>query len=260
MPRLDRLTSPQVGDLAAANALCLLPIGQVEEHGPHLPTGTDAVIAGRIVEAAAQRLHPDPPTLWLPTVWTGYSGRELQQWPGTVRIRTRVFADLIFDLVGSLVQMGFRKVIAVNGHGHHPGILEMVAREVADELGVYMAVVDVAKLAAEAVRTHRQSAPGGCIHGCEFETALMLHLGEPVDMSLAPEGDEFRYNSPSVPGDGFAGSKLAFWSTWGIQQSRTGVYGAPALATPEFGAQVYEAAVERLVAFGREYWSFTPTP
>lgn len=258
MPAFASLTSPQIGALVSQNALCLLPIGQVEEHGRHLPTGTDVVIATRVVEVAAERLHPDPPTLTLPGIWTGYSGKELQQWPGTIRVRTRVVADLVLDVVTSLTEMGFRRIILVNGHGHHPGILEMVAREVADETGVYIAVADVAKLAAEAVRAHRKSEPGGCIHGGEFETSLMLHLGEPVDMSQATDVDVFRFESEFFPRDGFAGSKLAFWSTWGIQRSHTGIYGDPTVASHEFGKLVFEATVDKLVAFARHFWA-TPT-
>lgn len=253
MPAFTKLTSPQIGALAAQNALVMLPVGQLEQHGNHLPVGTDAVIAERVVLAAADALDADFPTLTLPTLWAGYSGRELLNWPGTIRVRTRVFADLVFDVVTSLANMGFPKVIVVNGHGHHPGILEMVAREVADETGVYIAVVDVAKLAAEAVQAHRKSAPGGCIHGGEFETSLMLHLGEPVDMTQATDEDIFTFESLFFPKDGFSGGKLAFWSTWGIQPSRTGIYGDPTVASAEFGETVFRAMVDKLIAFAREY-------
>lgn len=254
MPHWPQLTSPEIGALIERNALCLLPVGQVEEHGRHLPTGTDAVIAERTVLAAADRLHPDPCTLTLPALWTGYSGRELAAWPGTFRVRTRVVADLVFDVVKSLTDMGFANIILVNGHGHHPAILEMVAREIADETGVYIAVADVAKLAAKAVQEHRQSAPGGCIHGGEFETSLMLHFGERVDMTQATDEDLFRFESPFFPRDGFSGSKLAFRSTWGLQTSKTGIFGDPTVATAEFGAVVFEAMVETLVAFARDFW------
>jgi creatinine amidohydrolase len=253
MPDFATLTSPQIGDFAARNALCLLPIGQTEEHGPHLPTGTDTAIAARTVAAAAEQLNPDLPTLTLPPVWAGYSGRELATWPGTIRVRTRVIADYVFDIVQSLTQMGFSRIIIVSGHGHHPAILEMVAREIADATGVYIAVADVARLAADAVREHRKSAPGGCCHACEFETSLMLHFGEPVDMDAATDRDTIRFESPFFPRDGFSGSKLAFWSTWGIQRSETGAYGDPTVATEEFGEIVFAAMVEKLVAFARNY-------
>lgn len=258
MPDFSMLTSPQIGRLAEDNALCLLPVGQVEEHGRHLPTGTDTVIANSVVRAAADKLHPEPPTLVLPALWAGYSGKELTRWPGTIRVRTRVVADVVYDVVHSLTDMGFAKIIIVNGHGHHPAILEMVAREIADDTGVYIAVMDAAKLAAQAVQAHRRSAPGGCIHGGEFETSLMLHLGRPVDMDLATDEDTFTFESPCFPKDGFAGSKKAFWSTWGIQASKTGIYGTPSVATEEFGRVVFEAMVQELVEFSREYWR-TPT-
>ena len=82
MPQFAKLTSPQIGALAEQNALRLIPVGQLEEHGRHLPVGTDTAIAAAVVEAAEQRLHPDPPTVSLPPIWTGYSGKELAHWPG----------------------------------------------------------------------------------------------------------------------------------------------------------------------------------
>lgn len=258
MPDFTKLTSPQIGEYIAQNALILMPVGQTEEHGPHLSTGTDTCIANQTVLAAAEELNPDLPTLTLPPLWAGYSGRELANWPGTIRIRTRVVADLVFDIVTSLTEMGFSRIIIVNGHGHHPAILEMVAREVADATGVYIAVADVAKLAAEAVRQHRQSVPGGCCHACEFETSLMLHFGEPVDMEKATNEDIIKFESPFFPKDGFSGSKLAFWSTWGVQRSKTGAYGDPTVATRAFGEIVFSAMVENLIAFAKNYHATPP--
>jgi creatinine amidohydrolase len=252
MTAFASLTSPQLTEIIARHPLALLPVGQLEEHGPHLPLNADAVIAERVTAATAERLE-DLPCLLLPTVWSGYSGKELAHWAGTIRVRTRVFADLIFDIVQSLCDMGIQKIVTVNGHGHHPALLEMVAREIADATGVYIACADVAKMAAPAVQQHRQSPPGGCIHGCEFETSLMLHLGEPVDMSQAHDRDLFTYSSLNFPGDGFAGGKKAFWSTWGIQRSETGIYGDPTCATAEFGKLVFEETVTNLEAFCREY-------
>jgi len=257
MPEFASLTSPQLTEIIARRPLALLPIGQIEEHGPHLPINADAVIAECVTTSTAERLE-DLPCVFLPTVWSGYSGRELANWPGTIRVRTRVFADLIFDIVKSLCDMGIEKIVTVNGHGHHPALLEMVAREIADATGVYIACADVAKMAAPAVQQHRQSAPGGCIHGGEFETSLMLYLDEPVNMDGAHDGDMFRYASDNFPADGFAGSKKAFWSTWGIQRSETGIYGDPTCATVEFGKLVFDEAAKNLAAFCREYHAVPP--
>jgi creatinine amidohydrolase len=254
MPAFAELTSPQIADLIAQKPLALIPVGQLEEHGPHLPVNADALIAERITGALAERLE-DLPCLLLPTVWSGYSGKELAKWAGTIRLRTRVFADMMFDIIRSLTEMGIEKIVTVNGHGHHPALLEMVAREIADETGVYIACAEAAKMAAPAVQKHRKSVPGGCIHGCEFETSLLLYFGAKVDMSQAHNRDFFRYNTENFPGDGFSGSKQAFWSTWGIQRSETGIYGDPTVADAEFGRLVFEEAVKNLEGFCREYHS-----
>ena len=113
-------------------------------------------------------------------------------------------------------------------------------------------------MAARAVPKYRQSAPGGCIHGCEFETSMLLYFGANVDMSKAHNRDMFTYESQNFPGDGFSGSKKAFWSTWGIQRSETGIYGDPTLADPELGRLVFDEAVTNLDSFCREYHSVTP--
>jgi creatinine amidohydrolase len=247
------LTSPEIGQWVERGALALVPVGQVEEHGPHLPVNTDLVIAERTVEAAAALVHPDPPVLVLPGIWSGYSASVMQQWPGTIRLRTRVLADMVHDIVTSLVEMGFRRIVLLNAHGHHPALLEMVAREIGDETEVAIAVVDVAKMAADAVKRHRRSFPGGCIHGCEFETSLMLHFGERVDMAKAPADARFTYESENVPGDGFSGSKRAFWSTWAIQPTESGIYGDPTVASAETGRLIFESMVANVAGFLREY-------
>ncbi len=256
--RFAELTSPEIGTWLERGALALLPVGQIEEHGPHLPVNADLVIAERAAEAAAALVHPDPPVLLLPGVWSGYSATIMQQWPGTIRLRTRVLADMVHDIVLSLTEMGFRKIVLLNGHGHHPALLEMVAREIADETEVAIAVVEAAKMAAEAVRKHRKSPPGGCIHGGEFETSLMLHLGQRVEMSLAPADARFTYESENVPGDGFSGSKRAFWSTWAIQPTASGIYGDPTVASAETGRLIFESMVANVAGFMREYARHSP--
>jgi creatinine amidohydrolase len=247
------LTSPELAEHARAGALVVIPVGNVEQHGGHLPVNTDVVLADDLARAAADRVAGDIRVLVMPAVWTGYSGKEVAQWCGTIRVRSRVFADLMFDLCRSLIEMGFGRIVIVNGHGHHPALLEMVAREIADELGVYIAIVDVAKMAAEAFQACRKSPPGGAIHGGEFETSLMLHLGRRVEMTRATNEDMMRYRSAFCPGDGFAGSRKAFWSTWGLQRSRTGIYGDPTVASADTGKRVFEAAVEQCAAFFREF-------
>ncbi|HID96040.1 MAG TPA: creatininase family protein, partial [Candidatus Latescibacteria bacterium] len=185
---------PQLKKAVEANTLILLPIGQVEEHGRHLPVSTDATIATAVVKALAEVLVAEGvPTLVMPTLWTGYSSKELTRWPGTIRVRPQILIDIIYDICTSLVEMGFRKIILLSCHGHHTGLLRVVVRRIADDHGVYMALVSPAALSAERYNKVRKSERGGSVHGGEWETSLMLYLGEPVDMSQATKEDIMRY-------------------------------------------------------------------
>lgn len=247
------LTSPELDALAKRHALVLFPVGQIEEHGRHLPVDTDAVIAERVATAVAQRLADETPVLVMPTIWTGYSAKAMVRWAGTIRLRTSVFVGLVSDVCRSLIEMGLDRIVIINAHGHHPPLLETAVREIADDCGVHMAIVNVWSMGEEAFSAVRKSRPGGAIHGGEFETSLMLYFGAPVDMSKATDQDIMRYSSEFVPADGFAGSKKVFWSTWGIQESTTGIYGDPTVASAETGRVVFEAIVVNTARFVLEF-------
>lgn len=234
-------------------ALVLLPVGTIEEHGPHLPVSTDWVIARRVAEAVAEALRDEIPVLVMPAYWAGYSAREMARWPGTIRVQPETVIAVLFDICSSLIDMGFRKLVVIDCHGHHSGILNVVARKVADAHGVYMPVTSPARMSAEAFQRVRRSAQGGAIHAGEWETSLMLHFGEPVDMSKATAEDIMRYHSEFVAGDNFCGQSLVFWSTWGLQRSKTGVYGDPTVASAQTGKVIMEAIVERYCRFLREF-------
>lgn len=247
---------PKLQEAIDANTLIILPVGQVEEHGKHLPVSTDTAIVEAVGLCLAEALVAENvPTLVMPAVWSGYSTKDMTRWPGTMRIRPQVFMDLVFDICSSLIEMGFRKIMILSGHGHHTGPLRIVTRLIADAHDVYMALVWPASLAAERFGEVRQSGRGGSIHGGEYETALMLHLGQPVDMEQATDEDVMRYHSDFIAGDNFLGGQKVFWSTWGLQRSETGLYGDPTVATVETGQAIMEAIVINGVAFAKEFMS-----
>ena len=245
---------PQLHQAIESNALIILPVGQVEEHGKHLPVSTDTAIAEAVARRLAEALAgEDNSALVMPAVWSGYSTKEMTRWPGTMRIRPQVFMDLVFDICDSLIEMGFRKIVLLTSHGHHNGALRVVTRQIADAHNVYMALVSTAALGAQRFSEIRSSGRGGSIHGGEYETALMLHLGEPVDMDQATDEDVMRYHSDFVAGDNFMDGQRVFWSTWGLQESQTGVYGDPTVATAETGREVMDATIANGVAFVKEF-------
>jgi creatinine amidohydrolase len=247
-------TSPDIAEAIRRDALVILPVGQVEEHGPHLPVGTDTYIAEGIAKRLAAALDGEIPVVLLPTVWSAYSVDALGEWPGLIKVRTRVLIDLVYDIVASVLRMGFRKVLILNGHGNNPELLKTALRELADDFEETPILANVWSFGAGTFNSVRRSEPGGAIHAGEYETSLILAMGYPVDMSKAPSGDSFRFKSKFRSRDSFSGSDRVTWSTWKLQKSRTGVYGDPTVASIETGTKVLEAAVDELAEMAREYY------
>jgi len=199
-------------------------------------------------------LAPELPLLLMDTSRYGYSMQIMRQWPGTIVVRSRVFMDLIFDICRSVLDMGFDKLALLDCHGHHSGALNMVSRELCDATDKAVAVLSPAVLSRDEFNAVRQSPQGGAIHACEWETSLMLHLApDLVDMSKATDEDLMRYHSDFVAGDGFLGRQRVTWSTWYLQPSQSGAYGAPTCATAETGRIIMEAAVANGARFLKEY-------
>lgn len=244
---------PELQKMVKRNALIILPVGTIEEHGMHLPVNTDVVIAQETAKRVGEKLKGKIPPLIMPTIWAGYSAKEMSRWPGTIRVRPRVVMDTIFDVCSSLIEMGFTRILIIGAHGHHSELLRLTAREIADKYGVYIAVTDPATMAKEEMQKIRKSKIGGAIHGGEYETSLMLYLNQPVNMEKVTRQDIMRYHSKFYAGDNFAGGNKIFWSTWGIQKSRTGIYGDPTVATRETGRKLMEATIKNYVEFIREF-------
>ena len=257
-----QLTSPEVEEAARRNTLLLLPVGQVEEHGPHLPLETDCIIARETARAAAEAIAGEIPVLVLPTVWTAYSVRQVARWPGLVGFREpEPMIQMVYDILSSLIDSGFRRIVVVNAHGNNPAILELAVRRIGSDRNVFPAVTNVWSLSKSAGPRVRRSAQGGCGgHADEFETSLVLHLApESVHMERATAEDLIRYHSRFFPGDLYPDIPDTvggiFWSTWGVVESKTGAYGDPTAATAETGRALFEAIVSELAEFLREYYS-----
>ena len=248
----------QLEEKIKQGAVVLLPIGQTEEHGPHLPVGTDTYIAEGVARRVAESLDGELPILLMPAIWSAYSVDAVGQWPGLIKLKTKTLIDLVHDVVASLLTMGFRKVVILNGHGNNPGIIDVALRDLADEFEATPVVANVWTFSAESFNQVRRSEPGGAIHADEYETSLMLAMGFPVDMEKAPGDESFRFRSEFRARDNFSGKNYVTWSTWKLQKSRTGVYGDPTVASEETGKIVLDATVEKLCRFVREYYHWEP--
>ncbi len=171
------MTARTIGDLTFEEAsrlretsILLLPLGSMEQHGPHLPLDTDAVLADALAQAIVER-HGEAFDLWqLPTLPFGLS-REHGWASGTMSLSVAGMAMLLRELAGEIVRsLPARSLMVVNGHGGNRGILEAAIHEWQD-LGL-----NVCALHAGALMSPVPDAGLPEIHGGCDETSLMLAL------------------------------------------------------------------------------------
>jgi len=244
----SELRSPQVKDAADRNAALLLPVGQIEEHGPHLPIHTDLFIARRLCEETVKNLSGDPTAYVLEAVPYGYSQHVIKRWPGTFVLSQQTVIDTLKSVCVSLADMGFRKIVLVNAHGNHDGVAKVAVRDVADQSGIGVAIVTSYALCSDVMEEHGRAGPGGSCHAGEFETSVMLHLApELVDLSAANDSDKLVQVSPYS-------SSQAFVSPCTRQRSESGTYGDPTVATKDLGRRLFEKMVDETAKFTRYYY------
>jgi creatinine amidohydrolase len=254
--RFEELRSPEVGELVERKGLVILPIGACEEHGRHLPVSTDTTMVYRAALDAAERAAGKVPLAVLPPVWFGYTMAILKNWPGTVTVKARVLIDLLVELCRSLVDMGFDKILIVNGHGNNMGALDVVVRTVGDEFKVFPGLVSIFDCwDKDFLRKNRASKEGGMGHACEAETSVMLHLTDLVDMSVADGTDIMTSDLRNCPTDMASGKKRRFYlTTWYLENSTYGGAGDPSVATKELGAKIHAMSVNALVDIIEEFY------
>ena len=125
--RFENLTWPEVNDAVEKGLIPVLPVGTVEQHGPHLPIKMDLWTADSVANEAARR-RPDR-LLAMPVIPYGYT-THVMDFPGSVTVHHETFMRYVIDVVKSVVYHGFKKVIMINGHGSNAPPLDLAARRV----------------------------------------------------------------------------------------------------------------------------------
>ncbi|MFO8060131.1 MAG: creatininase family protein [Bacillota bacterium] len=106
------------------NPVAIIPLGSVEQHGPHLPLGTDTYTALSISKEVANRTN----SIVVQPCWPGYSPHHMG-FAGTITFRAETLINIIIDTVDSLVEHGIRKIMILNGHGGNAQIAAHAARQ-----------------------------------------------------------------------------------------------------------------------------------
>jgi creatinine amidohydrolase len=242
-------TWPELGEVAKRQPVVVLPIGSVEDHGPHLPVDTDNFLIWSICEEAAKRADGD--ILLLPQIPYGFETHHMD-FHGTIDIRIEHLLNFVLDVTKSVAHHGFERILIADGHGSNMPILDLVARRTNIESNALCGCFIWPSLALEEIRRVRQSGRGGMAHACELETSVYLHLDpERVQFEKARRDMEMPPSS-FIWMDLIEGSPVLLMDEW-TRFSKSGIYGDPTLATAEKGRLVFEAVVNSFVKLVREF-------
>lgn len=241
---IERLAQPAAARLIAASGVAVIAAGSVEQHGGHLPLGTDAFAAQSIAERVADRLGTVVASLGP----VGVAHYHLS-WPGTLSLAPATLAAVLVDICGGLAGAGAHRIVVVNWHEGNSATLRLAADEAQRRHGVQ------AVIAESHVITHTLFPDEmEFTHAGSMETAAVLAF----DPSLVQLADA---TPPSERAAGDAAHALFRRpDVYPVlrdfhQVAETGWYGQPERATPERAEEIAEAVADHVVRRAREIWS-----
>jgi creatinine amidohydrolase len=236
---LDTLTWPEVRqEIEAGRDTVVVAFGAVEQHGHHLPLGTDAMLGDELSWRLAERLD----AFRAPTVRVGCSRHHLA-FPGTMSVSEETFKGVVHDLLAGWAGHGFRRIVLLPTHGGNFGPLTAALEEMEPLDGVkVIGIGDLGLLVQATLGLGAElgvPASEGGLHAGQWETSMMLAVHpELVRMDRAVAG---------YTGDLETG--LPRFMSEGVHAlTDTGVIGDPANASAEHG-HLY---IERLLDLAAE--------
>ena len=231
-----RLKASELRALAERDAIVVVPVAAMEQHGPHLPVMVDSLLCAEVALRTARRVAARQPVVVAPTVWSGLSEHHMP-FGGTFTLDFPTFFALLRCLCRSLVEHGFRRIFLLNGHGGNRWALRVVVDELSGELDAGLATATYWEPAAGLFARILERQPG-VQHACEAETSMVLALRpELVDPARFAEA---RFEEGKSPATG-----VYRWRSF-AKRTASGVVGDPTAASAEKGERLLEAAAAAL--------------
>ncbi len=231
MTHWENLRMEEFPGWAEQGRTVVLPVGSVEEHGPHLPLGTDAFHAMEV----ARRAAGIRPILIAPPIFYGMC-RSTREHPGTLSISGDTLRGLVLDLGREFYRQGLRSLLIISGHAggtHMAALLEAAEILLAELAELQIAVVNILDLLREVLAGRPDLVQTkGDSHAGEVETAVMLAAYPELVKGAAPA------EWPSFPKYILVRDKRRYWPG--------GVWGDPSPATASQGEAILEAEARRL--------------
>ena len=246
-----RLRADELRERAKQDAIVILPVGSLEQHGPHLPVEVDSLLGETVALGTARLVAATEPVLVLPCLWTGVSEHHMS-FGGTVTLDFPAFSAVVSGIVHSVVRHGFRRIVLLNGHGGNDNGLRVLADDLSPKLNVPILQFTYWYAAAEPIGRILETQKG-LRHACEAETSMTMALRP--DLVARDRIKLAKVNTPPEMEE-LVGPGIYRWRSL-QSMSSAGVIGNPDAATPEKGKRLIEAICQNLAAklVNKDVWT-----
>jgi len=237
---IEEMTPQEITNALKEVDTVVVPLGSVEQHGPHLPVGTDTLIPITVAKEVAERTK----VLVAPPVYYGNS-LSMVDMKGVFTVTPDTLASLLLDLCKSFSKQGFKKIVFINGHGGNKQVLSFIGQKARMETGALIVRIDWWDIAAEEISKICEKE---VVHADEGETSVMLACRpELVDMAKAVKDETAdrlinaltRGKPKNMP------QLFVPFQKW----SKTGLMGDATKASKEKGERILEVVVDNIVNF-----------
>lgn len=252
----QQLSTTDFAQLDKARTLVLLPFGATEQHGPHLPVGTDALLVEEVLRRLAPRIG-DLDAIILPTTWCTKSG-EHHAFAGSLYLQPETLMAVVHDMAAAIARSGFQKLVLMNWHGGNTHLMGMLTRDIRIRHRLLTFLIDIVTIFMGPGYDNAGAPQTVDIHAGRYETSMML-AAYPQWVKSGPYegiGSDLQRGRTAAT---FGPHKLLLveggpiypgWETTDL--TTDGVIGNPAGSTPEEGEGNLTAMVERVEAMLRE--------
>jgi mycofactocin system creatininase family protein len=246
---LGELTWPDAAERLQEVDIALLPVGAIEQHGPHLPLDTDSFDAGYLANRVAEACS-DPRPLVLPLIPYGVSYHHAD-FPGTISVGNEALSRMVYDVGMSAARNGITKLIIINGHGGNTPTLKFAAQMINRDAHIFSCVdtgetsdVDLAEIC---------ETPND-VHAGEIETSTSLALRPHLVRMEAAERFVPDFSSRYLD---FTTRRSVEWYAKTVSISGSGVLGDPTKASRDKGDRIWKVMVHNLVELVEELKGLT---
>lgn len=229
------------------NTVAVIPVGAIEQHGPHLPVNTDSLILEYVVGKAATACCQ--PVIVAPLIQYGYSPHHFC-YPGVLSLQSETILAMLKDIGASLVRSGFSRILLITGHGGNTHILGQAARDLGSQNpGVIAASTsywDIAKVELEKRMSGlTEWIPG---HAGLFETSLVMSIrGDLVDLSRLEKAP---FDNRKIDEILFVGlNTQSYFERYGYHLAINGTTDSAVAASKDLGDSLLSIVHTELVGF-----------